>query len=537
MSHACFSSSVSLTFRQTRLVRTPNSTQCSLAPDKPVISESSTQDQTTKHTYRVLPPNLPKSDRPPLPPRHKSVPFIGYFIEKALGIDTENYEKRETYGPIFNSSYLLGERTYIVDHALINDVMKNNELFTNAGALDTVASLFGYDAIIASDGDEHERLRSSVAPAFAPSLFPYYFNYVRRRVEKAWENVAKKAAVNDVIELNPEFPALYISIIVELTTGIDMDGVESERIRRCFKDIQAGIFTFQFGPTWNKAVSSRNEAMKVIANVVLENLATKADIIERLRERGEDLLKDGTKLIRSGDVNVLLILIANSSLSTEPNADNDNEVVMALCRMILSIWFGGYSTAAALSACTMFEIGMKDDIRSKLVAEQDVIVAAAGNDTTVTYQQTQADMPLFESFMMEMLRVHPPIGAMPRQAMKDVEILGHYVPEGSILSCDYYAAQRDAAIFSEPHTVKIDRFLKGSGEAKVASMISFGSPGSVHYCIGAAMAKMFVKTTFGTLLRDYVYTLKPGQSTEFTSLPECLPASGLLVDSFKRREK
>ncbi len=526
----CFTAGSSFNLKPRALRRVP---RCSLASGQAGATESKTQDKASNRTYRVLPPNLPESERPPPPPRHKSVPWVGFFLEKIFGTHTENYEKRERLGPIYATNYFLGERVFLLDHAALIDVMKNPELFRSNGAFGPIEDLFGHDAMLVNDGDKHASLRSSVAPAFSPAMFPHYFSFVQRRVARTLEAFMEKVATSGVVKLQPEFPVCFTSVIIELTTGIDMDGEKSIKLRDLFSDVQVAIFSPQIGPAWKKGLRSRSEVIDIVSEVVRDYLVTQADVIERLREYGDDVSRQGMKDIRAGEVNVLLILIANSSLSTEPGADNDEEIIMALSRMMLNLWFGGYSTAAALSACIALELGLNDDVREKLIAEQDAIVAGANRDTTVTYEQTVSDMPLLESFMMEMLRLHPPISSMPRKVAQDVEILEYYIPKDTIILCDYQAAQRDPAMYHDPNTLDIERF---AGNSKPPAMISFGTPGSPHYCVGAAMAKMMVKTTFGTLLRDYTYTLKPGQRTDYDSIPDHIPASGVLVDSFQRRQ-
>lgn len=90
-------------------------------------------------------------------------------------------------------------------------------------------------------------------------------------------------------------------------------------------------------------------------------------------------------------------------------------------------------------------------------------------------------------------------------------------------------------MFDDPHSLIADRFLEKLGEAKPPTILAFGAPGSPHSSVGLAIAKVLVKTTFAILLRDYKYTLKPGQRTDYEQTPDHVPASGVLVDSFERR--
>jgi len=59
--------------------------------------------------------------------------------------------------------------------------------------------------------------------------------------------------------------------------------------------------------------------------VILDKLSSRSGIIEKLREYGDDVAKLGIKDISSGNVDILLIAIANSSLSTDENESLDEE--------------------------------------------------------------------------------------------------------------------------------------------------------------------------------------------------------------------
>lgn len=142
--------------------------------------------------------------------------------------------------------------------------------------------------------------------------------------------------------------------------------------------------------------------------------------------------------------------------------------------------------------------------------------------------------------MTEMLRMHPASASasVVRKVSKDVEILGHFVPKNMNRFLDIAATQRNPKLYHHPQTIIIiDRFLTREGQPKPPPLLTFGAPGSPHYCIGAALAKLMMKTTFATLLREYKYTLKAGQSRKYQILPDAAPESGVLVDSFRRREK
>lgn len=98
----CFVASLRLNLYDSRSPRFGNgNARCALDSGRTNPSQTNVTNETPVRVHRVLPENLPTSQRPPSPPIHVSVPWIGIFLESALGIDTESYEKSERYGPIY----------------------------------------------------------------------------------------------------------------------------------------------------------------------------------------------------------------------------------------------------------------------------------------------------------------------------------------------------------------------------------------------------------------------------------------------------
>ena len=152
-----------------------------------------------------------------------------------------------------------------------------------------------------------------------------------------------------------------------------------------------------------------------------------------------------------------------------------------------------------------FEIGFNNEVREKLIAEQDALVREDDGNVEVTHEQAAAKMPLLDSFLLEILRFYTTINGISRKVSRDVEILGRFVPRGSNIFCDFKPAHRDDALYPDAYSFKPKRFLK-KGQPKSPLILTFDAPRSLHYCIGAAFSKILKKTTLGALLREYRYT-------------------------------
>jgi cytochrome P450 len=82
---------------------------------------------------------------------------------------------------------------------------------------------------------------------------------------------------------------------------------------------------------------------------------------------------------------------------------------------------------------------------------------------------------------------------LPRIAREDVEIGGVTIRAGEAVYASYLAANRDPAVFTEPHTVDFDR-------ADIAHMAFGHGP---HHCMGAMLTRMESEVMLSTLLTRY----------------------------------
>lgn len=134
-----------------------------------------------------------------------------------------------------------------------------------------------------------------------------------------------------------------------------------------------------------------------------------------------------------------------------------------------------------------------------------VIVASAGHDTTKDaisggllalienpgeLQRLQNDPGLMGTAVEEMIRWSTPVKEFMRTAAEDTTVRGVPIAKGESVYLAYVSANRDEEIFDEPF-----RFDVGRDQNK---HLSFGY--GVHFCLGAALARMEMNSLFTELL-------------------------------------
>jgi cytochrome P450 len=137
-----------------------------------------------------------------------------------------------------------------------------------------------------------------------------------------------------------------------------------------------------------------------------------------------------------------------------------------------------------------------------------ILLLAAGHETTTNLigngmlallrhpEQLQAlrEHPeLIDSAIEELLRYDPPVQWTSRVAGEGMTLGGQTLQRGDIVLASLGAANRDPAVFPDPDRLDIRRTDN--------KHLSFGT--GVHFCLGAALARMEAQIAIGTLIQRF----------------------------------
>ncbi|MDR2856636.1 MAG: cytochrome P450 [Novosphingobium sp.] len=132
-------------------------------------------------------------------------------------------------------------------------------------------------------------------------------------------------------------------------------------------------------------------------------------------------------------------------------------------------------------------------IRAMLIAGNDTTATAIGNLFYVLttkpgmaglLQEVVGDERRMNRFVEEHLRNEPPVRALSRMALKDVEVNGTVIPRGAHMLLVYDSGNDDETVFPDPRKFDMDR-------PNIGRHVAFG--GGPHRCVGLALARMEIK--------------------------------------------
>jgi cytochrome P450 len=163
-----------------------------------------------------------------------------------------------------------------------------------------------------------------------------------------------------------------------------------------------------------------------------------------------------------------------------------------------------------------------DDMLTELIAAEDegdqltedelistmILLFAAGFETTTNLignglfallrspdqlRRLRHDPSLLRPGVEELLRYDSPVQVNGRNAFEDVEVAGQQVVAGEMVMTLLGAANHDPTHFTDPDRLDVGR--------NQGPPLSFGS--GIHYCLGAALARVEGQVVFGRLLERF----------------------------------
>lgn len=143
------------------------------------------------------------------------------------------------------------------------------------------------------------------------------------------------------------------------------------------------------------------------------------------------------------------------------------------------------SLEEALATCVLLLIA-GNETTTNLIG--NAVVALAEHDQL---GEVAADPSLLPGAIEETLRYAPPVLAVVRRALRDMELGGTRLPEGTFVFVVLAAANRDPAVFPEPERFDIRRNPNRN--------IAFGH--GIHFCLGAPLARLEARIGLEALLR------------------------------------
>jgi sterol 14-demethylase len=278
-----------------------------------------------------------------------------------------------------------------------------------------------------------------------------------------------------------------LDFTAELTTytsshcllGSEFRSSMNEEFARVYGDLEKGVNAIAYVnpylplPVFRRRDRARQRLLEMITAIIDQRRAAGSEAQDALQVLMESRYSDGTAL-------------------------TPNEITGILTASM----FAGHHTSSGTEAWTIIELARNPEWAARVVAELDALYARDGG---LTYQAFR-EVPVLESVLKEVLRLHPPLVILMRGVLQDFTVEGVTIPAGKLVAISPAVSHRIPELFPDPTRFDPTRYDAGREEdATPFAWIPFG--GGHHRCSGAAFAMMQLKAITMSLLRRFEFEL------------------------------
>jgi cytochrome P450 family 142 subfamily A polypeptide 1 len=326
-------------------------------------------------------------------------------------------------------------------------ISKNQEIFTSEHGIRPGSDVMA--GLIDEAEPRHGILRGMINRGFTPRMVKKLEVIFREITTDAIDEVASKGECDFVQSISVPLPILLIAEMI----GIPRE--DQERFHGWSDDLVASDGNHDKPEIMAKAGQAFVEYGRYVS-VLIE---------ERRKNPRDDLM---SILVGAKDDGLLTREFVNDALTEDQSAEHtelaNDELIMLLVVLMIA---GNETTRNGISGGMQLLIENPEE-RQKLIDDPSLIPAA----------------------VEEMVRVVTPVRTFGRTLTRDYELGGKQMLKGQEVCLLYPSANRDAEVYDDPDSFRIDRNPTHLG-------FGIGS----HFCMGANLARMEMRVAFEEVLR------------------------------------
>lgn len=426
------------------------------------------------------------------------MPFLGNTLEALADPLASAMERYEKYGPVsWSGSLNMNIVTLIGPEAIECGWMNREKAFSSEQGWEPMIGPFFRRGIMLMDFEEHMHHRRILQQAFTRPRLNGYLDMMTPHIEKTLANWDVGAG----FPMYSRTKDLTLSLATEVFMGASLNESETHRLESAFEAAvrggQAMVRADVRDWTWARGLRGREALQHYF----------RSEIAAR----------------RAGDGDDLFSVLCHSQ-DEDGNSFSDEDVVN---HMIFVMMAAHDTSTIALSMMTYF-LGRHPQWQQRLRDE-----SLALGKSTIDYDDLDK-LPSLDLAFKETLRINAPVGMLFRKTVADTDILGHYVPKGTLVSIHPWASMLREEWWPNPTHWDPDRFSPERREDKVHRFAWAPFGGGAHKCIGLYFGGMEVKAIMHQLLQRFEWSVPADYRLDLTYGTGPTPADGLPIDMRRR---
>lgn len=377
-------------------------------------------------------------------------------------------------------------RQALVDHQ--DDFVKDER------AREIMQSVHGAN-VITTEGAIWERQRRILSPAFAPKRIAACAQLMSMAADEcACQTLPAAVGASTIIDVDDLTTRITMDVILRALFSYRCKREKAMAVSRAVRGLNRQLMQEFFWPM--RPLIMRlpypGRARKA------RNLAVVRDLIRTRIETRRGELADGAD---AKDDILGMMLGARDERASTPDAVLSDEEILDNC---VGLFGAGHDTSA--TALTWW-IGL-------MAAHPDIAARVREELRGLPEDHAPAAREIMEARMLhatikEAMRLYPPSTAtFSRRALREVQIDGRQVPEGSVVLIPIWNLHHDPRWFPEPDAFRPERFLPGAPALPRNAFMPFGI--GPHFCLGQQFAMVEMALIAARLLRHHNLSLDAG---------------------------
>ena len=443
------------------------------------------------------------------PPGPKGLPILGCLVDlRRRPLDFMLDGAR--YGDVAYARLPFVGGAYVLNHPdhIGRVLVDNAKGFVKSADYVVLKQLLG-EGLVTSEGELHKRQRRLIAPAFHRARISTYADimtgYGLRMCER-WQPGA-------MLDIHREMTQVTLAVVSKTLLDADVDSAEASAVSDAVTMLMPLIDNpiLILSPTlfrWMPGHRSYRKALEQLDSTVYR-------IVAEHRRTGDD----------RGDL--LSMLLAARDEEDAGGRMSDQQVRDE----VMTIFLAGHETTANALTWTFYLLSQNPEAEARIHVELDVVLGGRRPTLDDLPRLTYTAMVLNES-----LRMYPPVWAIGRRALSDVEVGGWVIPAGSNIALSQWAMHHDARYYLDPWVFRPERWLPGERD-KRPEFAFFPFGGGPRICIGESFARMEAALLIAAIAQNWRLRLQPGFRVELLALVTLRPKFGLRMTLERRARR
>ncbi|KAL2459550.1 Cytochrome [Forsythia ovata] len=452
-----------------------------------------------------------------LPPSPAKLPIIGNLHQLGTLPHHSLQSLARKHGPLMLLHFGNVPSLIVSSPDAAMEIMRTHDvIFANRPDSSVARRLLydGKDLSIAPYGEYWRQLKSIFVLQLLSNKMVKSFHVVREEeTSLMMENIKKSCFSSSPLNLSDMFTKLTYDVLCRSAFGRKYwDGAIGEKFLLLIKELLQILGSFSVGEfipwlAWINRVNGFDARLDFVAKELDEFLE---GLIEERLENGVQN-PSGQDESKENFVDILLRIYKDNATGVSIDRDSIKGI-------ILDMFAGGTDTTSTFLEWAMSELIRHPTVMTKLQNEVRGILNGKRDITDNDLEK----MHYLKVVVKETLRYHTPIPLLvPREASKDVNIMGYDIAAGTMVMINAWAIGRDPAFWDEPEKFRPERFLNSSIDLKGLDfqLIPFGA--GRRGCPGIAFAMANNELVLAKLVQLFDWELPNEAKGEDLDMSEC----------------